>query len=94
MLDNCRTTGFESRAERSALVDRRFVRLTVESFQAQISRLNELSYLPELGEEVSRLATVAKYLPDDDRPGLLSLIMVRKFDANVDFDRVGDRRRF
>jgi len=61
------------------------VRLTVESFQAQISRLNELSYLPELGEEVSRLATVAKYLPDDDRPGLLSLIMVRKFDANVDF---------
>ncbi|PVH74153.1 hypothetical protein DL98DRAFT_594367 [Cadophora sp. DSE1049] len=61
------------------------VRLTVEKFQTQISKLNELSYLPELGEEVSRLSTVAKYLPDDDRPGLLSLIMVRNVDASVDF---------
>ncbi|KAH9220898.1 hypothetical protein DL95DRAFT_30692 [Leptodontidium sp. 2 PMI_412] len=61
------------------------VRLTVEDFQARVGRLHELNYLPELGEEVSRLSTVAKYLPDDDRPGLLSLVMVRKLDANVDF---------
>lgn len=60
------------------------VRLTVENFQMQISKMNELSYLPELGEEVSRLSTVAKYLPEDDRPGLLSLVMVRNVDANVD----------
>ncbi|KAH7356911.1 hypothetical protein BKA65DRAFT_393320 [Rhexocercosporidium sp. MPI-PUGE-AT-0058] len=61
------------------------VRLTIEDFQARIGRLHELSYLPELGEEVSRLSTVANYLPDDDRPGLLSLVMIRKLDANVDF---------
>ncbi|KAK0107371.1 autophagy- protein 2 [Cadophora gregata] len=60
------------------------VRLTVENIQTQISKLNELGYLPELGEEVSRLATVAKYLPDDDRPGLLSLIMVRNVDVSAD----------
>ncbi len=62
------------------------LRLTFEDFQTSVSRLYELSHLPDLGEEVARLATVAKYLPDDERPGLLSLISVRKFGANVDFD--------
>ncbi|RDL39188.1 ATG C terminal-containing protein [Venustampulla echinocandica] len=60
------------------------LRLTVEDFQVRMSRLDELSYLPDLGEEISRLSTVAKYLPDDDRPGLLSLIMIRKINAHVD----------
>jgi len=60
------------------------LRLTVDDFQLRMAKLDELSYLPDLGEEVSRLATVAKYLPDDERPGLLSLITVRKFDAHVD----------
>lgn len=60
------------------------LRLTIDDLQARVGKLDELSYLPELGEEVSRLSTVAKYLPDDDRPGLLSLVMVHKFDAHVD----------
>jgi autophagy-related protein 2 len=59
------------------------LRLAVDSFQTDIGRLDELSYLPELGEEVSRLATVSKYLPDDERPGLLSLIKVKNFDAHI-----------
>jgi autophagy-related protein 2 len=63
------------------------LRVTVDDFQTRVGKLDELSYLPELGEEVSRLSTVAKYLPDDDRPGLLSLIMVRKFDVFLDFNR-------
>ena len=63
------------------------LRLTVDDFQTRIGKLDELSYLPELGEEVSRLSTVAKYLPDDERPGLLSLITVRKFDGYVDVNR-------
>jgi len=63
------------------------LRLTIDELQTRVGRLNELSYLPELGEEVARLSTVAKYLPDDDRPGLLSLIKVKKFDARVDVDR-------
>jgi autophagy-related protein 2 len=60
------------------------LRLTVEDFQTRVGKLNELGYLPELGEEISRLSTVAKYLPDDERPGLLSLITVRNFDGYVD----------
>lgn len=62
------------------------LRVTIDDFQTTITKLHELSYLPELGEEVARLATVAKYLPDDDRPGLLSLILVGKFGANIDFN--------
>lgn len=66
------------------------LRLAVDDFQTCIGRLDELRYLPELGEEISRLSTVAKYLPEDDRPGLLSLIMVKKFNAQVDVGyRVG-----
>lgn len=60
------------------------LRLSVDDFQTRMGRLDELNYLPNLGEEISRLATVAKYLPDDDRPGLLSLITLKKFEAQVD----------
>ncbi|KAH8811700.1 hypothetical protein F5884DRAFT_843258 [Xylogone sp. PMI_703] len=61
-------------------------RLTVDDLKMRVSRLDELSYLPELGEELSRLSTVAKYLPEDDRPGLLSLVLVRNLDANIDIN--------
>jgi autophagy-related protein 2 len=60
------------------------LRVSVDDVQTRIGQLHELSYLPELGDEVSRLSTVAKYLPDDDRPGLLSLILVKKFKAQLD----------
>ena len=63
------------------------LRLTVENVQTRVGKLDELSYLPELGEEVSRLSTVAKYLPDDERPGLLSLVTVRKVEVYVDVNR-------
>ncbi|KAL3422466.1 ATG C-terminal domain-containing protein [Phlyctema vagabunda] len=60
------------------------LRVKVEKFETRIGRLDELNYLPELGEELARLSTVAKYLPDDDRPGLLSLVSVGSFSTNVD----------
>lgn len=60
------------------------LRLVANDLQTSISRLDQLSYLPELGEEISRLASVTKYLPDDDRPGLLCLIKVKGFGAHVD----------
>ena len=59
------------------------LRLTVENVQARIAKLDEFSYLPELGEEVAKLATVAKYLPEADRPGMLALVIVHKFGADV-----------
>jgi autophagy-related protein 2 len=63
------------------------LKLNIDDVNARIGRLDQLSYLPELGEEVSRLSTVTKYLPDDDRPGLLTLIKIRKFDAHIDIGR-------
>ncbi|KAI9644068.1 autophagy- protein 2 [Ciborinia camelliae] len=62
------------------------LRLTVDDLQVKMGRLHELSYLPELSEEVARLSTVAKYLPDDDRPGLLSLVLVKNLGVNVEVD--------
>ncbi|KAF7874235.1 hypothetical protein EAF04_002907 [Stromatinia cepivora] len=60
------------------------LRLTMDDLQVKMGSLHELSYLPDLGEEVARLSTVAKYLPDDDRPGLLSLVSVKQLEVNVD----------
>lgn len=60
------------------------LRVTIDSFKTSVSNMEDLKYLPELGEELSRLSTVAKYLPEDDRPGLLSLILVRDADLKVE----------
>lgn len=60
------------------------LRVRIDDVQVRMARLDELSYLPDLGEEVARLSTVAKYLPDDDRPGLLSLITVNKIESHVE----------
>lgn len=60
------------------------VRITIDSFRTHVARLAELKYLPELGDELSRLSTVTKYLPEDDRPGLLCLFLIRDVDIHVD----------
>jgi autophagy-related protein 2 len=66
------------------------LRVTVESFKTRVSKLDDLKFLPELGEEVSRLSTVAKYLPEDDRPGLLTLFLIRDVDVQVEInDKLG-----
>lgn len=61
------------------------LRLTVDSFKLRVSQLDELKYLPALGEELAKLSTVAKYLPEDDRPGLLSLVLIKEARQTVDF---------
>jgi autophagy-related protein 2 len=63
------------------------VKITVDGLKAHVDNLEDLKFLPGLGEEVSRLSTVAKYLPEDDRPGLLSLLLVRKLDVNVEVNK-------
>lgn len=60
------------------------LKLTVDDVQAQVTGLARLDVLPSLGEELARLGTVAKYLPEDDRPGLLTLGLVHNLDASVD----------
>jgi len=49
------------------------LRLTLDMVRVRAGDLHQLYCLPTLGDEVARLATVAKYLPEDDRPGLLCL---------------------
>ncbi|CAN9110392.1 unnamed protein product [Alternaria alternata] len=48
-----------------------------------VSDIQELRTLESLGVELARLSKVTKYLPDDDRPGLLSLVSVKQLDARV-----------
>lgn len=64
------------------------LRISIEELKTDIGKLNELNYLPEVWEEILRLASVAKYLPDDDRPGLLSLGFIQKINFHVDSNHV------
>ncbi|KAI9376037.1 autophagy-related protein 2 CAD motif-domain-containing protein [Aspergillus egyptiacus] len=59
------------------------LRVTVTRSRLEISRISDLEPLRQLGEELGRLATVAKYLPEDDRPGILTLMLVRELEARV-----------
>lgn len=64
------------------------VRLTVEALESRISELEHLRLLPDMVEELKKLSTVTKYLPEDDRPGILTLGLIRNLqcDAAVDAD--------
>ncbi|KAL9118195.1 MAG: hypothetical protein Q9187_005262 [Circinaria calcarea] len=61
------------------------VRITVETVQGGISDLKEFDQFSILAEELTKLSTVTKYLPEDDRPGILTLGLVRDlhFDVHV-----------
>lgn len=64
--------------------------LDVGRVKVQVSQLHQLDSIPALGEELARLGAVAKYLPEDDRPGLLTLGLVHDFEASVDIGgRIG-----
>ncbi|KAL2758010.1 hypothetical protein ACRALDRAFT_2100718 [Sodiomyces alcalophilus JCM 7366] len=51
----------------------------------RVNRMEQLGCLSTLGEELSRLSTVAKYLPQDDRPGLLTLGNIGVAHVSLDF---------
>ncbi|KAK2045355.1 ATG C terminal domain-containing protein [Colletotrichum somersetense] len=61
------------------------LRVTFDQLNVRVDRMHQLNCLPALGEEVARLATVAKYLPEDDRPGILLLGEVKELGAVLDF---------
>jgi len=58
--------------------------LTIGRVRIDAGRLQQLSCLPELVEDLAKLGNVAKYLPEDDRPGLLTLGQVKNVDVAVD----------
>lgn len=62
------------------------IRLTVEALESSVPNIEHLRLLPEMTEELKKLSTVARYLPDDDRPGILTLAMIRDFKCNLTVD--------
>lgn len=59
------------------------LRVTAETADCQILDFGDIQYLPALGEEMKKLSTVAKYLPEDDRPGIMILILIRQLQIQV-----------
>lgn len=66
------------------------LRVSLEKVTVFIKNVAQLSALPSLGEELAKLAVVTKYLPEDDRPGLLTLTQVRRLSFSCDLpDHIG-----
>ena len=60
------------------------LRPTIEKLSINVKNIAQLDTLPSLGEEIAKLSVVAKYLPEDDRPGLLTLFKIQDISASVD----------
>ncbi|CAD6589543.1 MAG: autophagy- protein 2 [Alectoria sarmentosa] len=59
------------------------VRATVESLEGTLSDLDDLQCFAALSEDLKKLSTVTKYLPEDDRPGFLTLMLVREIRLRI-----------
>lgn len=59
------------------------LRAEIGEVRLRVSDLEQMKTFEALGAELARLSKVAKYLPDDDRPGLLTLTSMKRFDARV-----------
>ncbi|KAF2033178.1 hypothetical protein EK21DRAFT_109311 [Setomelanomma holmii] len=67
------------------------LRVEVSEVGIRISDLEQMNAFNALGAELARLSRVTKYLPDDDRPGVLSLISVKQLDAGLVVNKqIGD----
>ncbi|KAH0492233.1 hypothetical protein TgHK011_007195 [Trichoderma gracile] len=60
------------------------LRVGVETLNVRVKNLAQLEVLPTLAEELAKLSTVAKYLPEDDRPGIMTLAKVHELGASVE----------
>ncbi|OAA53106.1 Autophagy-related protein [Cordyceps fumosorosea ARSEF 2679] len=60
------------------------LRAAVDAVSVRVKNLSQLGVLPSLAEELAKLSTVAKYLPEDDRPGLLTLGKIQRIGGTVD----------
>ena len=58
-------------------------RVTVGKVEASLSSLDTFDSVSQLANELSTLSTVTKYLPEDDRPGVLTLVLVKELDGQV-----------
>ena len=61
------------------------VRVNAERVECRVLDIKDLHCLPALGEEMKKLSTVAKYLPADDRPGVMTIFLVRELHVQAKF---------
>ncbi|KAI0506303.1 ATG C terminal domain-containing protein [Xylaria bambusicola] len=59
------------------------LRIHIDDIDINVEKVQQLEVLTTLGEDFARLSTVAKYLPEDDRPGLLTLALIRNINAAI-----------
>ena len=53
------------------------IRVNIDRLESHVLDALDLKYLPALGDDLRKLSTVAKYLPEDDRPGIMTLCLIR-----------------
>ncbi|KAK5728740.1 autophagy- protein 2 [Elasticomyces elasticus] len=66
-------------------------RLSLDELKLNVRHLDCMSELGTLGAELSKLSAVTKYLPDDERPGLLSLIRVKYAEVQLPINEALDK---
>jgi autophagy-related protein 2 len=59
------------------------LRLNVDEIESSFEGLAYTSNLLKLVSELGKLSTVAKYLPEDDRPGILTFALAKKLDCRL-----------
>ena len=64
------------------------LRLTIDKFEGSVLKLKEFETISSLVDDLKKLSTVAKYLPEDDRPGILILTLLKTIQMDI---RIGDR---
>ena len=65
------------------------LRLDISDLHLEADGMSWQTDVQRLLDELGRLSSVAKYLPDDDRPGLLALILIKEAGAIIDLDDFG-----
>jgi autophagy-related protein 2 len=69
------------------------LRVTVTTAKLSIPDIEGLRPLSNLPNEFARLSSVTKYLPEDDRPGVMTLVLIREFESQTHVnERIGDLR--
>ncbi|KAI9719473.1 MAG: hypothetical protein M1812_003544 [Candelaria pacifica] len=63
------------------------IRITIEEVQGNVSCVSDIAHISNLANEIARFSKVTKYLPEDDRPGILTLASVRDLSVNVAFEQ-------
>jgi autophagy-related protein 2 len=59
------------------------IRVSIRTVEVKLHDKAVLEDLQSLSGELSKFQNVAKYLPDDDRPGILSIVDIEKFRSEV-----------